>query len=62
MNEDKIDFAKRNFEASREDKLRILELYYLKFLVEDPIDGTGFDCDILDAIKELKKRYVTATP
>ena len=51
------DFNATYFDASREDKLRMLELYYLRHLVEDPQDGTPFDCDILDAIKSLREKH-----
>lgn len=56
--EDLKDFNKKLFDLSREEKLRLVELYYLRHLVEDPQDGTDFDCDILDAIKALRAKYV----
>ena len=42
---------------TRHGALRALELYYLRVLVEDPQDGTNFDCDVLDAISTLKRKY-----
>jgi hypothetical protein len=42
---------------SREQRLTTLELFYLENLVEDPRDGTVFDCDVLDTIKALKLKY-----
>lgn len=40
-----------------EEKVRHLIEYYLKNLVQDPIDGTRFDCDVLDALESLEKKY-----
>lgn len=44
-------------ESTRERRLEILKQYYLAVLVEDGQDGTIFDCDILDAIESLEKKY-----
>lgn len=41
----------------RINKLRVLKKYFLDNLVEDPIDGTKFDCDVLDALCKLEERY-----
>lgn len=35
MNESKIDFTKPNYDASSEDRLRILDLYYLRLTDRD---------------------------
>jgi len=43
--------------STRPEKLRELELYYLQYLVEDPVDGTSFDNAVLDAIEDLKNIY-----
>lgn len=43
--------------TTRSQKLKILEEYFLKNIVEDPIDGTNFDCDILNHFKILKNKY-----
>lgn len=50
-------FAEKRFDETRVEKLRILEQYFLHHLVDDPMDGSTFDCDVLDAIKLLKARY-----
>lgn len=60
MDANNIDINNFNENMMREDhlvKLRILELFFLRKLVDDPIDGSEFDCDILDMIKALKKKY-----
>lgn len=44
-------------DAPRNERLEQLKMYYLKYLVEDPQDGTRFDCDILDMIETLRKKY-----
>lgn len=41
----------------RQLALEKLKDYFLHDLVEDPIDGTGFDCDVLDAINALIDKY-----
>lgn len=58
-NEQKIVLEKLN--KFYQDKLRELELFYLQNMVEDPIDGTLFDCNILDAVKRLKTQGFTIT-
>jgi len=42
---------------SRVEKLDMLKKFFLNSLVEDPQDGTEFDCDVLDAIESLESRY-----
>lgn len=44
-------------ETTRKRRLEMLRLYFLNLLVEDGQDGTGFDCDVLDAIEALEKKY-----
>lgn len=49
-------------EESRTQRQRILgelKLIYLGSLCEDPIDGTHFDCDVLEAIENLEEKYGT---
>ena len=41
----------------RQRKIENTKQYFLKNFVEDPFDGTGFDCDFLDAMNELIERY-----
>ncbi len=43
--------------TSRKVRLDRLKEYYLHNLVEDPQDGTALDCDILDMIEALQKKY-----
>ena len=62
MSEPAVPVVSNLMDLSREDKLRAWELFYLRNMAEDPRDGTVFDCDILDAIKELRKKYVTKYP
>lgn len=31
--------------------------FFLGELCEDPIDGTGFDCDVMDSITELSEQF-----
>jgi len=45
-----------NPKTSRRERLEILKQYYLRILVEDPLEGTQFDCAVLDKIKEIKDR------
>lgn len=53
-----LDFTKRlPLWAKRKDKLEVLKLYYLRHMVEDPIDGNRFDMDVLDAIEALQRKY-----
>jgi len=40
----------------RLQKIKTLRQYFLKNLVEDPQDGTKFDCVVLDAFKELERK------
>lgn len=42
---------------SRIYKLKKLMSFYLENLVEDPIDGTYFDLEVIDLIEYLIKRY-----
>lgn len=54
-----LDFIQR-FDpntVTRKDRLEVLMLYFLRHLVEDPQDGTLFDCDVMDAIRELQRKY-----
>jgi hypothetical protein len=38
------------------EKIEIIRQYYLRTLVEDPMDGTDFDCLILDTLADLDHR------
>lgn len=42
---------------TREDRIRALEL---AFKPEDGVDGTDFDCDVLDALQALRQKWVLA--
>lgn len=39
--------------SSREEKIRLTQLFYLRFCVEDPYEGTNFDLDVLDKFRDL---------
>lgn len=41
----------------RQQKLEKTKQYFLKNFVEDPIDGSGFDCDFLGAMNGLIEQY-----
>jgi len=41
----------------RVEKLKRLKQYFLHHLVEDPQDGTCFDCMVLDAIEALENVF-----
>jgi len=41
---------------SPKNKIEALRQYYLRHWVEDPIDGTNFDCAVLDALADLDHR------
>ena len=41
----------------RQQKLEKTKQYFLKNFVEDPIDGSCFDCDFLDAMNFLQRKY-----
>ena len=43
--------------ATEIEKLTALKSYYLNHLVDDPIDGSRFDCDVLDALDALMGKY-----
>lgn len=34
-----------------------LKLYFLDNFVEDPVDGTEFDCDVLNSLDNLLEEY-----
>jgi hypothetical protein len=38
-------------------KLSQLKMYYLEELVEDPINGTYVDCEILDVLNNAIQEY-----
>jgi len=42
---------------NRAEKLEAVKQWFLKNHVEDPIDGTIFDCTVLDAIENLQKQF-----
>lgn len=42
---------------SRADKLKAIQHFYLEHLVEEPIDGTDFDCAVLSSIQAIKDRF-----
>ncbi len=44
-------------ETSRQTRLETLLQYYLHNLVEDPIDGSPLDEDVIQAITKLKEKY-----
>jgi hypothetical protein len=41
----------------RAKKLDTLQYFFTHNLVEDPIDGTPFDCAVLDALAALRKQF-----
>ena len=41
------------------EKIELLRQYYLKNLVEDPMDGTDFDCLVLDMLDSLETQVST---
>lgn len=41
----------------RADSLKKLQTFYVENLAEDKIDGTTFDCTILDVIQALKDKF-----
>lgn len=45
--------------TERQKKIEALKQYYLYELVEDPIDGTIFDCEVLNALEELENKYTS---
>lgn len=38
-------------------RLKALKRFYLEVLVEDPVDGTMFDCAVLNAIEHLERMF-----
>lgn len=44
-------------DVTRYTRLEMLKQFFLAILVEDPIDGTVFDLDVLNAIESLKEKY-----
>jgi len=45
---------------SRSERLEDTKQWFLANRVEDPIDGTMFDCAVLDAFRELEIRFANA--
>lgn len=43
---------------TRPERIEAVLQYFLKNLVEDPIDGTAFDCDVIETLDVLKKKYL----
>ena len=43
--------------ATREERIGYLKSYFTGFLVEDPVDGTSFDCAVLDALDQVALEY-----
>jgi len=53
-----LDFSVRlDPQAPRQERLERLKQYYLRYLVEDPQDGTTFDCAILDFLRDMEEEY-----
>jgi hypothetical protein len=44
-------------EVKRNERIEQLKQYFLAVHCEDPVDGTTFDCDVLDALKSLEAKY-----
>jgi hypothetical protein len=44
-------------EVHRKERIAWLRRYYLTNLVEDPIDGTMFDCEILDFLRDMEEKH-----
>ena len=44
-------------EESRNERLENLKQYFLHILAEDQQEGSEFDCNVLDAIDELQRKY-----
>jgi hypothetical protein len=42
---------------TRQERLDDLLKYFFQQAVEDPIDGTPFDSDVMEAIDNLKRKY-----
>lgn len=42
---------------NRAEKVQNLIEYFCRNLAEDPQDGTEFDCDVLDALEAVERRY-----
>lgn len=45
------------FGMPKAERLERLKMFFLRVLVEDPLDGTLFDCDVLNAIETLETKY-----
>lgn len=44
-------------QVKRRVRLAYLKNYYLSFLVEDPVDGTVFDVEVLNLIDALQRKH-----
>jgi hypothetical protein len=44
-------------EVTRAQRVEYLRQYFLNVLFEDPHEGSIFEHDVLNAIKELQKKY-----
>ena len=47
--------------AERTQRIEYLKQYFLQVLAEDQMEGSQFDCDVLDAIKKLEEKYPPAS-
>lgn len=46
------------FNLTKEERLDLLNIFFVRYLCEDQIEGTQFDCDVMDAITTLKSKCV----
>lgn len=46
--------SNQDISKARLEDLKSLEMFFLQNLAEDPIDGTGFDCRVLEAIDNVR--------
>lgn len=43
--------------TTRRERLQAAMVFYARFLAEDPIDGSQFDCEVLEALTELARKH-----
>lgn len=52
-----MNMADNEEARNRAEKVQNLIEYFCRNLAEDPQDGTEFDCDVIDALEAVERRY-----
>lgn len=52
-----IVYDRKSRTMSRHERIQDVLEYFYDVHVEDPLDGTSFDCDVMDALIDLRRKY-----